>query len=79
MDHSIEPRSVGEPRTSRQIAVNGLHARAQRARQTSAAHQGAHGFTIGDESFQQVRTDEAGTAGDQDHYCNALRKATSPK
>ena len=84
MDHGIGPaQRLGEAGAARQIAVDGLHARRQRAREpvchTGAAHQCAHGLTFGDELFQQVRTDEAGTASDQDHYCNALRKATSPK
>ena len=70
---------LGDARTALQIAVDGLYAGRQHTRHTGAADQSAYGLTIRNELFQQVRTDEAGTASDQDHYCSVLRKATSPK
>ncbi len=81
MDDGIgSAQRLGDAGAARQIAVDGLHAFRQGARPgTGAAHHCAHGLAARDKLFQQVRTDEAGTASDQDHYCNVLRKATSPK
>jgi hypothetical protein len=80
VDHGMgSAQRLGEASAARQIAVDGLHARRQRARHTGAAHQSAHGLAFGDELFQQVPTDEAGTASYQNHYGDVLRKATSPK
>ena len=73
-------QGVSDAGAACQIAVDGLHAGRERAWPgTGAAHQCANGLATGDKLFQQVRTDEAGTASYQDHYCNVLRKATSPK
>ena len=81
VDHGVRAaQRLGDASAARQVAVDGLHARGQRARlRAGAAHQCADGLATGDKLLQQVRTDEAGTASDQDHYCNVLRKATSPK
>jgi hypothetical protein len=84
VDHGMaSAQRIGEAGAARQVAVDGLHARRQGAREpvchTGAAHQCAHSLTLGGKPFQQVRTDEAGTASHQDHYWSVLRKATSPK
>ena len=62
-----------------QIAVAGFDPGRQLARSPAAAHQRTHTGAAGCQPIQQMCTDEAGTASDQDHYCRLLRKATSPK
>ena len=75
--HAVQ--SALEPFPGGEVAIDSLDAGGKAPGASLAAYESTHGGVGSCQPFQQVRTDEAGTAGHQDHYCSMLRKATSPK
>ena len=79
VDHALHvAQRSGDSLSGRQVAVH-QPVLLQVLRATGAPHQATVRKFPLIEKFHHVVADETGRAGDEEHYCGALRKATCPK
>ena len=83
MDHGADAfEGITQTLAGNEVAEHKLSFGRQRERmplETVAADQAAQRLATGADGLHQMASDEAGSAGDQNHYCAILRKTRSAK